>query len=122
MSPGYVRSVVLRAAGALVSVALWLGLIVVAISNLDTGLPAQEGGGWPFFAAALVLTVIVALALRRGSGGPGWGSFVLGLLIPEVAFFINRLVSTEVSAVFWIAAAVLILVPLPTRKAVAASG
>jgi hypothetical protein len=122
MSSGYVRSVVLRAAGALVSIALWLGLIVVALSNLDTGLPSQEGGAWPFFAAALVITVIVVLGLRRGDGGPGWGSFILGLLIPEVAFFINRLVTTEVSAVFWIVAALLILVPLPARKAVAAPG
>ncbi|CAN5249938.1 hypothetical protein BH18ACT5_BH18ACT5_15310 [soil metagenome] len=45
---------ILRAAGAVVSIAIWLGLIVFALDNLDTGLPDSEGlgGGWPFWIAA----------------------------------------------------------------------
>jgi hypothetical protein len=70
-----------------------------------------------------VVTVIVFLALRRAAPGPGWGTFLIGLVIPEVAFFINRLAATEIGMVFWIATAALILIPLPSRKAaVAAAG
>jgi hypothetical protein len=122
MSPGYGRSVLLRIAGALASIALWLAVIVFALDNLDTGLPTSEGlnQGWPFLIAGIAIVVVVALWLRHAAPGPGWGSFLLGLLIPELAFAINRLVSTEIGTVFWIAAAVMTVVPLPKRKAVAA--
>ena len=122
MANTYARSVVLRAAGAIVAIAFWLGLLVLALNNLDTGLPDSEGlaGGWPFWVGALVVVVIVAIYLRR-SGGPGWGFFILGLLIPEVAFFLNRLVATELSAWFWILVAVLVAVPLPARRRPAAT-
>lgn len=118
MQNGYVRSVLLRAAGAVVAVAAWLGIIVLALNNLDTGLPASEGlaGGWPFWLAALIVTVIVARYLGRNPGRPGWLHFVIGLFIPEVAFAINRLASTEVSALFWMVVAALVVIPLPARR------
>lgn len=111
------RSVVLRVAGAIVAIAFWLGLVVFALNNLNTGLPDSEGlaGGWPFWVGALVVVMIVAVCLRR-SGGEGWGFFLLGLLIPEVAFFINRLVVTELSPLFWILVAVLVVIPLRARR------
>ncbi|MGI8518989.1 MAG: hypothetical protein ACR2ME_11755 [Acidimicrobiia bacterium] len=115
---------ILRIAGAVVSIAVWLGLIVFALDNLDTGLPRSEGlgGGWPFWVAAVAVVVVVALFLRRSPGSPGWGTFLLGLLIPEVAFFINRLFTTDTSFIFLIAVAVLVLIPLPTRRAIIAPG
>ncbi len=110
------RSVLLRAAGAVAAIAFWLGLVVVALNNLDTGLPRSEGlGGWPFFLMALAITVAVAVYLSRRPEKPGWLHFVVGLLIPEVAFFLNRLFSIEIGVVFWIIVAVLILIPLPSR-------
>ncbi|HEX5672089.1 MAG TPA: hypothetical protein VFY46_05140 [Acidimicrobiia bacterium] len=119
----YPRSVLLRLAGALVSIALWLGLILLALANMDIGgLTVPEGlrAGWPFWVGAAVLILIVFLTLRRAAPGPGWGTFLIGLVIPEVAFFINRLAATEIGMVFWIATAALILVPLPSRKAAVA--
>lgn len=73
MNSGYGRSVILRVAGAVVSIAIWLGLIVFALDNLDTGLPDSEGlgGGWPFWIAAGVIIGIVALFLSRYPGSPG---------------------------------------------------
>ena len=116
------RSVLLRAAGALVAIAFWLGLVVVALNTLDTGLPRSEGlGGWPFFLLALAITVAVAVYLSRRPGKPGWLHFILGLLIPEVAFFLNRLFATEIGPVFWIVVALLILIPLPSRTEEAAA-
>lgn len=107
------RSVLLRAAGALAAIAFWLGLVVVALNTLDTGLPRSEGlGGWPFFLVALAITAAIAVYLSRRPGKPGWLHFILGLLIPEVAFFVNRLFATEIGPVFWIAVALLILIPL----------
>jgi hypothetical protein len=122
----YPRSVLLRLAGALVSIAFWLGLILVALANMDIGgLTLLEGfeAGWAFWVAVVVIIVVVFLALRRAAPGPGWGTFLIGLVIPEVAFFINRLAADEIGMVFWIATAALILIPLPSRKvAVAAAG
>jgi hypothetical protein len=113
------KSVLLRAAGTVTAIAVWLGLIVVALNNLDTGLPRSEGlSGWPFFLVAAAIVVLVAVALSRSPGPPGWLHFVLGLLIPEVAFLINRLFATEIGAAFWIAVAILVLIPLPTRARV----
>lgn len=119
----YPRSVLLRLAGALVSIAFWLGLILLALASMDIGgLTVPEGlrAGWPFWVGVVVFIVIVFLALRRAAPGPGWGTFLIGLVIPEVAFFINRLATTEIGMVFWIATAGLILVPLPRRKAAVA--
>lgn len=125
MASGYMRSVLLRFAGAVVSIALWLGLIVLVLTGMDSGVSVPEGlrAGWPLWLGAAVVTLVVVVALRRAAPGPGWGSFVIGLVIPEVAFAINRIAAIEVGPVFWIATAVLILVPLPGRKtAVAATG
>ena len=111
------RSVLLRMAGAVAAIAFWLGLVIVALNTLDTGLPRSEGlGGWPFFLVTLAITVAVAIYLRRRPGKPGWLHFAIGLLIPEVAFFLNRLFSVEISAVFWLALALLVLIPLPGRR------
>lgn len=119
----YARSVFLRAAGAVVAISIWLGVIVFALAKLDTGLPASEGlaNGWPFWILAVLITVVVALWLRRTSARPGWGHFGLGLLIPEVAFLVNRLVTVEVSVVFWLTTLVLVLLPLPVRPEAAAA-
>lgn len=126
MASGYLRSVLLRLAGAVASIAFWLGLILLALANMDMGgLTVPEGlrAGWPFWVGVVVVIVIVFLALRRAAPGPGWGTFLIGLVIPEVAFFINRLAATEIGMVFWIATAALILIPLPSRKAaVSAAG
>lgn len=70
----------------------------------------------------MAVVVVVALFLRRSPGSPGWGAFLLGLLIPEVAFFINRLFTTEISIIFLVAVAVLVLIPLPARRAIVAPG
>lgn len=115
----YGRSIGLRVAGVLASISAWLGLIVFALDNLDTGLPRSEGlgGGWPFFLIALAIVAGVAWFLRRSPGRPGWGTFLLGVLIPEVAFFVNRLFTTEISFVFWVAVVLLALIPLATRSA-----
>ena len=109
---------ILRIAGAVVSIAVWLGLIVFALDNFDNGLPDSEGlgGGWPFWIGAVVIVGVVAFFLGRSPGAPGWGSFLIGLLIPEVAFFINRLFTTEISIIFLIAVAILVLIPLPSRR------
>ena len=118
----YPRSVLLRLAGAMVSIAFWLGLIVLALANMDMGgvtVPEALRTGWPLWAGVVVVIVIVFLALRQAGPGPGWGTFLIGLVIPEVAFFINRLAATEIGPVFWIATAALILIPLPSRKAAA---
>jgi hypothetical protein len=117
MTTGYGRSVLLRVAGVVTSIAIWLGLIVFALDNFDGGLPRSEGlgGGWPFWIGALVIIGAVAFSLGR-SGRPGWGAFLLGLLIPEVAFLVNRLVMTEISWVFWVVVALLVLVPFPSRR------
>ncbi len=97
------------------AIAFWLGLVVVALNNLDTGLPQSEGlGGWPFFLVALAITGVVAVYLSRRPRKPGWLHFIIGLLIPEVAFFLNRLFVPEISVVFWMAVAALILIPLPS--------
>jgi len=119
----YPRSILLRLAGALVSIAVWFGLIVLALSGMDSGVTVPDGlqDGWPMWGAAAVITVIVFLVLRRATLGPGWGSFLIGLLIPEAAFFINRMADTEVGRVFWIVTAALILIPLPSRKAARAA-
>jgi hypothetical protein len=100
-------------AGAVVAIAFWLGLIVIALNNLDTGLPDTEGmPGWLFWLIGLGIVAGVALYLRR-SGGPGWGAFLAGVLFPEVAYLVNRLVTTEISVLFWILVAALVVIPLP---------
>ena len=113
------RSALLRLAGAVAAIAFWLGLVIVALNTLDTGLPRSEGlGGWPFFLLALAIAVAVAIYLWKRPGKPGWLHFSIGLLIPEVAFFLNRLFSVEIGAVFWVALAVLVLIPLSGRRIV----
>jgi hypothetical protein len=113
------RSALLRLAGAVAAIAFWLGLVIVALNTLDTGLPRSEGlGGWPFFLLALAIAVAVGIYLWKRPGKPGWLHFAIGLLIPEVAFFLNRLFSVEISAVFWVALAVLVLIPLSGRRIV----
>lgn len=54
------------------SIAGWLGIVVLALDNLDTGLPRSEGleGGWPFFLAVVAITIIVAIYLARRTDGP----------------------------------------------------
>ena len=92
-------------------------MIVVALANLDTGLPrADLSSGWPFLVVAIVLIFGTGFYLARKPGKPGWLHFVFGLLIPEIAFAVNRLFAVEVSWIFWLTLLILIVSPIPIRR------
>lgn len=110
----YPRSVLFRFAGAIAGAAVWLGLIVLALTNFDTpaGLPEEISATWPFWLVAAVVVVIVFLVRRRLGPGPGWGAFVIGFIAPFFALLANA--QTTNAVWFWIVLAAFILVPLPS--------
>lgn len=110
----YPRSVLFRFAGVIAGAAVWLGLIVLALTNLDTpaGFPDQVSATWPFWAVAAVVLVIVFFVRRRLGPGPGWGAFIIGFIAPFFALLANAQMSNGIW--FWVILAVFILVPLPS--------
>lgn len=113
---GYPRSVLFRFLGVITGLALFLGLIVLALTNFDTpaGLPEEFQATWPFWLVALLITVGVFVALRRLGPGPGWGAFALGIVASFLALMLNA--RTGDAMWFWIVLAVVVLVPLPSRR------
>ena len=116
----YVGSVGLRVAGLLVGFSIWGGLIIIALSALDTGisLPEQLENIWPFVIVGLVVLAGVYLFLRRAAAGPGWGMFLIGVAIPFVALFATRAAASGEFGWFWVVVAVATLFPIPNRRTV----
>jgi hypothetical protein len=116
---GYGRSLVLRLAGALTAAAIFFGMILYGLANMDAGvdLPTALQEGWMFWVAAAVILLLVILGLRRAGPGPGWGHYAIGFFAFPIAFAAGRIFDSGSDAisslVFWIVLAVLILVPLP---------
>lgn len=115
---GYLRSVIFRFIGAIAGMALWLGLIVLALTNFDTpaGLPEEIRATWPFWLVTILVTVAVFFALRRLGPGPGWGAFALGVIAPFLGLLLNA--QTGNAMWFWLVVAFIVLVPLPSRRPV----
>lgn len=113
---GYTRSVLFRFSGAIAGMALWLGLIVLALTNFDTpaGLPEEFRATWPFWLVAILITVGVFLALRRLGPGPGWGAFAVGVVGPFLGLLLNA--QTGNPMWFWLVVGFIVLVPLPRRR------
>lgn len=111
----YPRSVLFRLAGAFAGAALWLGLIVLALTNFDTpaGLPEELQATWPFWLVAIVITVGVFLVRRRLEPGPGWGMFAIGVVAPFVGLVLNANMGGGGGLWFWIPVLFLVFVPLP---------
>ena len=118
---GYPRSVLFRFLGVLAGSALWLGLIVLALANFDSpaGFPEDLQATWPFWLVAVLVTAGVYLLRRRLGPGAGWGSFALGILASFLALLVNA--RTGAAVWFWLILAVAVLVPLPSRRPVAAN-
>ncbi|HEU4319865.1 MAG TPA: hypothetical protein VFS66_07255 [Acidimicrobiia bacterium] len=115
--PGYLRSVLFRFLGALAGVALFLGLIVLALTNFDTpaGLPEEFNATWPFWLAVVLVTGGVFLLRRRLGAGPGWGAYAVGVAGAFLALILNA--RTGNALWFWLILAAVILIPYPTRSA-----
>jgi hypothetical protein len=104
-----------RLAGAFAGAALWLGLIVLALTNFDTpaGVPEELEATWPFWLVAVLMTVGVFLVRRRLGPGPGWGAFGIGVIAPFIGLILNANMGGGGGVLFWIPILVLILIPLP---------
>ena len=115
----YPRSVLFRLAGAFAGAALWLGLIVLALTNFDTpaGLPEELQATWPFWLVAIVITVAVFLVRRRLGPGPGWGAFAIGAVAPFVGLVLNANMGGGGGLWFWIPVLFMVFVPLPRFRA-----
>lgn len=111
----YPRSVLFRLAGAFAGAALWLGLIILALTNFDTpaGLPEELQATWPFWLVALLMTVGTFLVRRRLGPGPGWGAFAIGVVAPFIGLILNANMGGGGGLWFWIPVLLLIFVPLP---------
>lgn len=114
---GYPRSVLFRFLGALAGVALFLGLIVLALANFDTpaGVPEEFNATWPFWLVVVLVTGAVFLLRRRLGRGPGWGAFVIGVAGSFLALIVNA--RTGNALWFWLILAAMILIPYPTTSA-----
>lgn len=111
----YPRSVLFRIAGAFAGAAFWLGLIVLALTNFDSpaGLPEEIRATWPFWVAAVVITVGVFLVRRRLGPGPGWGAFALGAVAPFVGLILNANMGGSGGLWLWIPVLLMVFIPLP---------
>ena len=111
----YPRSILFRLAGAFAGAALWLGLIVLALTNFDTpaGFPEELQATWPFWLVAVLITVVVFLVRRRLGPGPGWGAFAIGVVAPFAGLILNANVGGGGGLWFWIPILVMVFVPLP---------
>lgn len=114
---GYLRSVGFRFAGVIAGGALWLSLIVWALSAWGgpSGLPETIEVTWPFWVVAFVVTVAVFLIRRRLGPGPGWGMFLIGAAAPFVALSVNARFA-DGAIWFWAVLALVVLLPLPTLR------
>jgi len=117
--PTYPRSVLFRLAGAFAGAALWLGLIVLALTNFDTpaGLPEELQATWPFWLVAVLTTGGVFLVRGRLGPGPGWGAFAIGVVAPFVGLILNANMGGGGGLFFWIPVLVMVFVPLPRTGA-----
>lgn len=120
----YPRSVLFRLAGALAGAALWLGLIVLALTNFDTpaGVPEELQATWPFWLVAVLITGVAFLVRRRLGPGPGWGAFAIGVVAPFIGLILNANIGGGGGLLFWIPVLVMILVPLPRFGQTEAAG
>jgi len=111
----YPRSVLFRLAGGFAGAALWLGLIVLALTNFDgpAGLPEELQATWPFWVVAVVITVGVFIVRRRLGPGPGWGAFALGVVAPFVGLILNANTGGGGGLWFWIPVLLMVFVPIP---------
>ena len=116
---GYLRSVIFRFMGALTGAALFIGLIVLALTNFDTPAepPEEFSATWPFLLVVVLVTGGAFFLRRRLGSGPGWGAFAVGVVGAFVALFANA--RTDNVIWFWLILAAIILVPYPTKRAVA---
>lgn len=124
--PNYLRSVLFRVAGALAGMSLWVGLIVLALANLDERgpLPDSVSATWPFWLVTLAIAAGAFFVRRRLGPGPGWGAFAIGVFAPFVGLFINANLGDGGGLWFWLPVLVLIFVPLTspgTREATGGS-
>lgn len=110
----YPRSVAFRVAGVIAGGSFWIGLIVLAVANMDTpvGFPDELRATWPFWLVALAVTLTVFFVRRRLGPGPGWGSYAIGLIAPFIGLLVNARVGGGGSW-FWLPVVFLVLVPLP---------
>lgn len=115
---GYPRSVLFKFLGVVAGLALFFGLIVLALTNFDTpaGLPEEFRATWPFWLVSLAVVVGVFVSLRRLGPGPGWGAFVIGVGAAFLALMINARTGNPMW--FWVVLAAAVLVPLPNRRPV----
>ena len=115
----YVRSVLVRFAGAMAGAAIWLGLIVLALANFDqpVGFVEDLEATWVFWVIALAIVFIVLFALRRAEPGPSWGSFAIGFIAPLIGLILNANVGSGGGWWFWLPVLALVFVPRPgTRR------
>ena len=113
---GYPRSVIFRFVGAIAGTTLFLGLIVLALTNFDTpaSFPEEFQATWPFWLITLGITVAVFFVRRRLGPGPGWGSYAIGLLAPFFGLLVNA--RTGSGMWFWVIVVALVVVPLPNLR------
>lgn len=111
----YLRSVAFRVAGGVAGVAIWFGLIVLALTNFDTpaGFPEDLRATWPFWLVAAVVVGATYLVRRRLGAGPGWGMFALGMVAPFLGLLINARFGDGGGLLFWLPILIILLVPIP---------